>query len=103
MLEQLNPVGNADHFVPKTKHSGFFRTDLEALLHRLGVNTVVLVGIAGDICVSFTANDAYMRDFRVWVPSDCVASERAPDNAHALSQMQRVLSADVRPSHLISA
>jgi len=103
MLQHVNPVANADHFIPKTKHSGFFRTELEVLLDRLEVNTVVLVGIAGDICVSFTANDAYMRGFRVCVPSDCVASERAPDNAHALSQMQRVLAADIRPSYLIRA
>jgi nicotinamidase-related amidase len=30
--------------------------------------------LTGDICVLFTANDAYIRDFRLVVPADCVAS-----------------------------
>ena len=55
-------------------------------------------GIATNICVLFTANDAYMRDFNVVVPSDCVASNDPADNHHALRQMQTVLKADITPS-----
>ncbi|MDB6120679.1 MAG: hypothetical protein JWO08_4460 [Verrucomicrobiaceae bacterium] len=39
-----------------------------------------------------------MRDFRVHVPGDCIASELAKDNAAALSQMKRFMGADIRPS-----
>jgi isochorismate hydrolase len=51
-----------------------------------------------DICVLFTANDAYMRDFHLVVPADCVASQDAEENRHALRHMKRVLKADIRPS-----
>ena len=46
----------------------------------------------------FTANDAHMRDFRLVVPADCVASEDEAANTWALRQMRRVMRADTRPS-----
>ena len=46
----------------------------------------------------FTANDAYMRDFHLCVPSDCVASESDEVNRYALEQISTVLKADTRPS-----
>ena len=54
--------------------------------------------MAGDICVLFSANDAYMRDFRIVVPSDCVASEEAERNQQVLALMERVLKADTTRS-----
>jgi nicotinamidase-related amidase len=98
VIDLLAPVPESDFYVLKPSHSGFFRTGLEALLERLAVRTLVLSGFAGDICVLFTANDAYMRGFRVVVPADCVASGRAHDNDHALAQMVRLLKADVSDS-----
>jgi nicotinamidase-related amidase len=97
IVERLRPEAD-DYFVLKPKHSGFFSTTLDILLDYLGVKTVILTGIAGDICVLFTANDAYMRDFELFVPGDCLASNTAEENHHALSQMSQVLKADTRPS-----
>ena len=82
-----------DYFVLKPKHSAFFQTNLEILLSYLGAKRLILTGMAGDICVLFSANDAYMRDFEIIVPSDCVASEEANANQQALILMQRVLKA----------
>ena len=39
-----------------------------------------------------------MRDYRVVVPSDCVASVDSNDNEAALRHMERVLKAQVTPS-----
>ncbi len=97
LAEQVLPKGD-DYFVLKPKHSGFFSTTLDVLLAYLGVRTVIITGVAGNICVLFTANDAYMRDFHVLVPEDCVASGDAEENGHALRQMATVLKADIRPS-----
>jgi nicotinamidase-related amidase len=66
------------------------------------VKTVILTGIATNICVLFTANDAYMRDFHLVVPSDCVASNTEAENRYALAQMSQVLKADTRPSSELS-
>jgi nicotinamidase-related amidase len=87
-----------DYFVLKPKHSGFFSTTLDTLLEYLGVTAVVLTGLAANICVLFTANDAYMRDLHLVVPADCVASNTREENDYALEQIKGVLKADIRES-----
>ncbi len=88
----------SDYVVLKPKNSAFFGSPLELLLRYLGAERVVLAGFAGNICVLFTANDLYLRDYRLWVPSDCCASNTEAENAFALAQMRRVLKASVRAS-----
>ena len=97
LAEILKPEED-DYFVLKPKHSGFFSTTLDTLLEYLGAKTLILTGLTGDICVLFTANDAYMRDFNLIIPSDCVASSTGERNEHALELMARVLKADTTPS-----
>ncbi len=87
-----------DYFVLKPKHSGFFSTTLETLLRHLGTQTLILTGIAGNFCVLFTANDAYMRDFNLFVPSDCTVSNTKKENDSALGLMKKFLKADTRLS-----
>jgi nicotinamidase-related amidase len=87
-----------DYFVLKPKHSGFFSTTLETLLHYLGPKRLILTGIAGNFCVLFTANDAYMRDYDLIIPSDCTVSNTAGENRDALALMRKFLKADTRPS-----
>jgi nicotinamidase-related amidase len=83
-----------DYFVLKPKHSGFYSTSLALLLTHLTATNLILTGIAGNNCVLVTANDAYMRDFKLFVPADCVASNTEEENRHALEQMETVLKAD---------
>jgi nicotinamidase-related amidase len=97
VAQRLRPT-RRDYFVLKPKHSGFFGTSLDALLAVLGTRRVVLTGIAGNICVLFTANDAYMRELDLYVPADCVVSNTVADNAAALRQMGTVLKANLSPS-----
>jgi len=97
-LADLLAPDDEDYFVLKPKHSGFFSTTLDILLDYLQVKTLILTGLTGDICVLFTANDAYMRDFNLVIPCDCVASTDPEENKHALEHMERVLKADTRPS-----
>jgi nicotinamidase-related amidase len=97
IVRLLRPAAK-DYFVLKPKHSGFFSTQLDILLEYLGVKTVILTGIAANICVLFTANDAYMRDYHLVVPADCVASNTKAENDYALKQMEEILKADIRPS-----
>ena len=87
-----------DFFVLKPKHSGFYATTLDLLLEYLKTDTLIIAGIAANICVLFTANDAYMRDYRLLVPSDCVASNSEQDTQYSLRQMKAILKADIRPS-----
>jgi nicotinamidase-related amidase len=100
VVELLQP-GPDDYFVLKPTHSGFYGTALDLLLNYLNAHTLVLTGVAGNICVLFTANDAFVRDYRLYVPEDCVASNYEKDNRIALDQMRTVLRADIRPSTVL--
>jgi nicotinamidase-related amidase len=84
-----------DYFVLKPKHSGFYCTSLELVLEHVGSRSLILAGIAGNNCVLFTANDAYMRDFQLFIPADCVVSETEEENKYALKQMEKVLKANI--------
>lgn len=92
-----------DYFVLKPKHSAFYQTSLDVLLKSLGTKRLIITGMAGDICVLFTANDAYMRDFEIIVPADCIASENAENNRQTLRLIERVLKADITPFAAVQA
>jgi nicotinamidase-related amidase len=80
-----------DYFVLKPKHSGFYLTPLEMLLNELKVKKLIITGIAGNLCVLFTAHDAHMREYKVEVPRDCIASNTKTLNDMALRQLKEVL------------
>ncbi|MFE7065152.1 isochorismatase family cysteine hydrolase [Sutcliffiella sp. NPDC057660] len=94
IIENLCPEGD-DYFLIKPKHSAFFGTALHTLLSQLGVNSLILTGIAGNICVLFTANDAYMREIKLLVPTDAIASTADEDNEYAITMMRNVLKASI--------
>lgn len=98
LVDALSPDPDRDQFVAKTRHSAFYRTELETMLRRMRIEQLILAGVAADICVLATAFDAHMRGFELSVPCDCVAAESAEAELWALRHMARVLSADVRPS-----
>ena len=95
--QRMRPTAR-DYFVLKPKHSGFYDTTLDTLLDDLRVRRVILAGIAGNICVLFTANDAYMRGFKIFAPADCVASNTTADNQNALRQIETILKGNVASS-----
>jgi nicotinamidase-related amidase len=97
LAELLAPEEN-DYFVLKPMHSGFFSSSLDILLDHLHVKTLVLAGFAADICVLYTANDAFMRGFKLVIARDCVASEAKSAKEAALKQMQRQLEATIKSS-----
>jgi nicotinamidase-related amidase len=94
ILHEMHPSPD-DYFLIKPKHSAFYGTALNTLLHQLGVNLLVMTGIAGNICVLFSANDAYMREYRLHIPHDCTASNDDHDNENALKMMENVLKANI--------
>jgi nicotinamidase-related amidase len=100
IVELLKPAPD-DYFVLKPKHSGFYSTTLDLLLKHLGADTLILAGFTADICILFTANDAYMRDYRLVIPADCVASQDETENHRALNFMERVLKADIPASEKV--
>jgi len=84
-----------DVIVPKRRFSAFYGTALDHDLRELGVDELVLVGVCTNICVLYTASDARMRNYRVTVPRDAVATFDPEAGAWALRQMEKVLGVNV--------
>jgi nicotinamidase-related amidase len=72
LIEPIAPPDDVP-FLVKARHSAFYSTQLEYLLHQLEIEEIVLVGQVTEQCVLYTALDAYIRHFRLTVPRDGVA------------------------------
>ena len=92
LAEVLKPQ-REDFVVLKSTLSGFHQTPLDAMLRQGEVGTVVVTGFVTGNCVLFTAADAYMRDYRVVVPRDCVADLTQEEHRDALEKISSVLKA----------
>jgi nicotinamidase-related amidase len=89
IVEGLRPR-EGDYVVTKRRYSGFFMTDLDLLLRSLRVDTLVLTGVATDVCVRATAQDAHQLNYRVVVPRECVAGTTSAQHDAALRNIDYV-------------
>ena len=62
-----------DVVVVKSRHSGFYNTNLDSVLKGLGVTTLVFTGGTASVCLESTLRDGYFRDYRCLVLADCTA------------------------------
>lgn len=97
VVDMLKPR-RTDFIVLKSTLSGFHQTPLDAMLRLGGVRALVIAGFAADNCVLFTAADAYMRDYRLVVPRDCVGAKTPDARRRALKMMTELLGAQTRAS-----
>ena len=95
LTQALRPR-ESDYFIIKPQFSGFYATNLPVLLPQLGVSRLVLAGVAADICVLFTAADAHMRQYDLWVPSDAVAGNHDERTRWAIEIMRNSMKAETR-------
>jgi nicotinamidase-related amidase len=96
-VEKIRPDPE-DYFVLKPMHSAFFQTPLEALLRYLGASTLILCGLATNSCVICTAHDANMREFQLYVPSDCCAARSVREHRRAIQHIAGIGRTKVIPS-----
>ena len=99
VLESVEP-GTKDFAILKPRHSAFYGTPLEFLLEELRVGRLILTGLQTDICVMATAQDAYMRKFKLWVPRNCVASESKQRHSAAIELLRANFGADTHRSNI---
>ena len=66
---------NGDYVIVKKKWSAFFRTELDLILRRLGVDAVAISGTQTPNCIRATAYDADMNDFDTVIIQDCISSK----------------------------
>jgi nicotinamidase-related amidase len=87
-----------DLTILKPRHSAFYASPLELLLTEMQARELVICGLATDMCVQLTAADAFLREFKVWVPADCTAAETQAAKDQALRYMADVLKCETHPA-----
>jgi ureidoacrylate peracid hydrolase len=72
IVDELAPEQD-DLVLYKHRFSGFYDTDLDAILRRLGIQCLILTGCTTSVCVESTLRDAMFRDYRCLLLEDCTA------------------------------
>jgi nicotinamidase-related amidase len=98
LVRRLAP-GPDDLTVLKPRHSAFHETPLELLLTQMGARDLVVTGLATDLCVQFSASDAFVRGYRLWIPEDCTAAESLERKRAALDWMALALKGRTEPAY----
>ena len=94
LIEPLVPGDGCD-FLQKIRHSAFYSTSLEYLLHRREVTQMILSGQVTEQCILYTALDAYVRHYSVCVASDAAAPIDPELGDAALEMMRRNMRAEI--------
>jgi ureidoacrylate peracid hydrolase len=89
--------------VIKHRYSAVPNTDFLPVLRRLGVDSLLLAGVATDTCVESTARDAYFIDYYVTIVADCCAAYDENDHLGALRRFERDYGAVVTAAEVMEA
>ncbi|WP_354001628.1 cysteine hydrolase family protein [Caenimonas aquaedulcis] len=96
IIRLLRPK-RGDLTVLKPMHSAFYGSPLDILLQKMGARSLVIAGLATDICVQLTAADGFLRQMKMHVPEDCTAAEGEDKKQAALAYMREILKCDTAP------
>jgi len=94
VIDELKPQPN-DIVLCKTKYSAFFGTSLDNVLRELGISTLIVTGVATNICIQHTVADAFFRGYDVIVPQDCVDAFTDVDQKAGLDYMKKIYGSKI--------
>ena len=89
--------------VQKHRYSAFVDTDLPLILRTHDIKTLIMTGVATNVCVESTARDAYMRDYHIVLVDDCSAAYSPPKHAAALTNIADQFGYVVRSADIFEA
>jgi nicotinamidase-related amidase len=78
----------SDYEIVKKRYSAFFGTELDGLLQRLGIDTLIVTGINTMTCVRITAIDAYQYDYEVILALDAVNAYDTEQHDNSIKYLQ---------------
>ncbi len=88
--------------VTKHRYGAFEGTDLDLVLRSRGIRTVIMTGVATNVCVETTARQAFMRDYYVVFTSDCTAAFSEREHESTLHNIEQFFG-EVTTSEAIMA
>jgi ureidoacrylate peracid hydrolase len=88
--------------VTKHRYGAFESTDLDLVLRSMGVRTVIMTGIATNVCVETTARQAFLRDYYVVFASDCTATYSQAQHDATLSNIDQYFGQVVQAEEVMA-
>ena len=73
LIDALAPR-KGEPVIDKPGKGAFYATDLGAILHNRGIETLIVCGVTTEVCVHTTVREANDRGYKCLVPGDCCAS-----------------------------
>lgn len=73
----------------KRRYSAFYGTDLDVMLRAMGIKTLLMTGVATNVCVETTARDGFMRDYHIVFLADCTAAYDREDHQASLNNISK--------------
>ena len=89
--------------VVKHRYSAFAGTTLDAVLKERGIRSLLLVGVATEVCVESTARDGYFLDYYITMVADCCGTGRRADQESALYRCERDFGIVATAAEIIAA
>jgi ureidoacrylate peracid hydrolase len=78
-----------ERVVIKHRYSAFINTDLNTVLKARNIQSVLVGGVATNVCVETTARDAYIYDYYVTLIDDCSAAYETKLHLGTLENIRR--------------
>jgi len=100
IIPELRPERN-DIVIEKKWYSGFVDTELPAILKKMGVDSLIIVGVSTDICIQNNVGHAYFSGYRTIVPRDCTASIDEAAQEQALTYMNSIYGTEITISEKV--
>jgi nicotinamidase-related amidase len=94
IIDVLKPQ-KGEIIIKKKTYDGFFNTNLEKVLKKKKIDTLIITGVCTDICILHTCSSATLLGFNVKVPRECVAALTDEDHFFALKHLEKVLKSEV--------
>jgi nicotinamidase-related amidase len=83
IVPEVAPVAG-EFVIDKPGKGSFYGTDLDLVLHTLGIDNLILTGITTDVCVHTTMREANDRGYECLLLSDCTGATDKDNYAAAL-------------------
>ncbi|MBI2861458.1 MAG: cysteine hydrolase [Chloroflexi bacterium] len=92
-----------DYIITKHRYSSFIGTDLELVLRAIGIKTVLITGVAANVCCESTAREAYMRDFYVAFVEDGTATHSEAEHHATLNNIRKWFGITAKCDDIVGA
>ncbi len=89
--------------VQKHRYSAFLDTNLDLVLRSMGIESVLMAGVATNVCVESTARDAFQRDYYVLFLDDCTATTSEELHQGTLANIRRYFGYVVTSASVVAA